>query len=135
MSAFARLTPPHTCVVCVMQAERRHPLHAKVVQQATDQCTSEPDALQQFCFGATPSVGNGGRNTAEGEQAAYRRWCASRVAAGELQLLCSTKTAVDEVAAIIPDESSDESSDVDGNDSTTDDELWREVVRPPCAGG
>ena len=106
-----------------MQAERRHPLHAKIVQQADESNITEPDALQPFCFGAPPSAGNAGRNAAEGEQAAYRRWCADRVAAGELQLLCSAQTAVDEIAETIPDESSAESSDMDGNDLTTDDEL------------
>ena len=104
---------------CILQAERRNPLHAKVRQQAEQSRITEADALQQLLSGAPLSEGEAGSNAADGEEAAYRRWCADRVAAGELQLLWRAQSVVDDLTAQVDDESSDPE---DGNDST-DDEL------------
>jgi len=83
-----------------VQAQRRYPLHAKVVRQAEASLTSEEDALAPFLHGSPPTAGE------QAAGAAYRRWCADRVAAGELHVLSALREDVSKWACRVMNMSS-----------------------------
>ena len=89
--AIRPLLPHQTVLFHASQVQRTYPLHAEASQRAKVSFYSEEESLAAFLHSRPPPAGT---LSAQAANASYRRWCAERVAAGELRVLSSMREAV-----------------------------------------
>ena len=99
------------------QAQQRNPLHMEAMRHAEESSVTMEEALVPLLHRQPPPAGDGDQRPSSA-QSPYRRWCAERIAAGELYVLDKARASLDDLGLRLGDsgagsDDSEEASDVD----------------------
>ena len=100
----------------IVQAQRRNPLHAEVMQRVQESAMTQDEALAAYLHGQVPSPLEGNQQSGPSQTMPFRRWCAQRVAAGELHVLEKARAALTDLAAAV-EHSGAETDDDEASDA------------------